>query len=1230
MMKLLRRLLVNVLVVSCLTVVVPSASFAYKQWEWYAIKVVYINSAGEEEIRATGPGATFPTAEAARASLGTLSFYRVLTENAGVDRVTPPLLEYRFVAPKAEVEFGPYEFETIHGQYTSEAAAYQSIVDNYQRHCSANTEPITLEPVNDTWAGQSQVYDVREFKMYRVIENCSSGGPWWTYRDIVRRYEFACPEGYSSYTGTDPAQITVFGCQNPLIAIVRGGAIECPAGAPSSQMGNPCNVATGDKSQSEVDLQLPGIIFRRDYHSALPSTTPGLGAHWGHSYAMKLLFGSGEPQVLVRPNGYQERIELSLGEYRSLSGSGTRLFQVGAEWVARLSSGASEVYSAQGKLLRTVDENGLITTLSYSASVPEQLSTIVGPFGHALSFSYVDGKIGSILVGGFVALTYEYDAGGNLRWVTYQDGSIREYLYEDVRFPAHLTGIIDESGSRLSTYGYDAMGRVEVSEHHDGAGRIELAYTTTQTTVRDAAGLETTFQFNEAISTPRRVSAIQRGDRLTQFQLGADSQRRVTREIDARGVARDFTYDRDHILTRVDAVGTPHSRNMSFTYLTAESDLPTLERLSTAGGIKREIETGYDASRRPTSRTVTGSDGHGAVVSRTTTTGYTSLGQVHWINGPRNDVTDVTNYAYHNCSSGYQCGQIYTITNAAGHTTTYQSYNAYGQPLTILDPNGTVTTLAYDQRQRLISRTVGTEQVSFEYWPTGLLKKTTLPDDSYLQYVYDAAHRLTQIVDSAGNRMEFSLDAMGNRRREDVYDPSNALSRRRSWIFNELNELTQLVGAAGTAAVTTTFGYDDNGNQTSITAPLGRGAVHEYDALNRLTKTTDANGGDTTYHYNELDQLISVTDPRGLTTSYEYNVFGEVTRQTSPDSGLTSYTYDEAGNLATKTDARGRTATYVYDALNRPVEISYPDQTITYEYDVGPFGKGRRTRMEDLSGVTTWSHDAHGRVLSKSQTRLGITQTVQYTYTDGQLIRTQLPSGNVIEYVYANGRVDAIRANGSMFLDAVLYEPFGPIRGWQWSDGTLTERTYDLDGRVQSIDSAGLYTYSYDDANRIIGIADEQNASRSWTYGYDLLDRLTAATRPGFSESYGYDLAGNRLTRTGTQPATYVAIQGYQVSPSSNRLTGLTFPWGSVAVSTDPAGNVLNDGFGARTYNDAGRLSAIEDSQRYYNGLGERTRLREGTYSNDLFLFDEAGRLLSHIFSFSTPGVVTRARKTFG
>ena len=83
-------------------------------------------------------------------------------------------------------------------------------------------------------------------------------------------------------------------------------------------------------------------------------------------------------------------------------------------------------------------------------------------------------------------------------------------------------------------------------------------------------------------------------------------------------------------------------------------------------------------------------------------------------------------------------------------------------------------------------------------------------------------------------------------------------------MFNTLNQLWKEIGAAGTAAVTTTFGYDNNGNQTSINAPLGRNTTQAYDELNRLTQVTDPLTGVTQYGYNALDQLISVTDPKAL------------------------------------------------------------------------------------------------------------------------------------------------------------------------------------------------------------------------------------------------------------------------------------------------------------------------------------------------------------------------------
>ena len=120
-------------------------------------------------------------------------------------------------------------------------------------------------------------------------------------------------------------------------------------------------------------------------------------------------------------------------------------------------------------------------------------------------------------------------------------------------------------------------------------------------------------------------------------------------------------------------------------------------------------------------------------VRRTTWT-YDAYGRVLTADGPRTDATDLTTLAHYTCGTGNQCGQVQSITNALSQVTTFDSYNAHGQPLQITDPNGVVTTLAYDPRQRLTSRTVAGEQTQLEYWPTGLLKKVTLPDGSFLLY----------------------------------------------------------------------------------------------------------------------------------------------------------------------------------------------------------------------------------------------------------------------------------------------------------------------------------------------------------------------------------------------------------------------------------------------------------------------------------------------------------------
>ena len=100
-------------------------------------------------------------------------------------------------------------------------------------------------------------------------------------------------------------------------------------------------------------------------------------------------------------------------------------------------------------------------------------------------------------------------------------------------------------------------------------------------------------------------------------------------------------------------------------------------------------------------------------------------------------------------------------------------------------------------------------------------------------------------------------------------------------MFNTLNQLWKDVNAAGTANVTTVFGYDNNGNQTTTNAPLSRNSTSLYDELNRLKQITDPASGITLFGYDANDNLTSVTDPRSLVTSYTYSGFGDLKTQTS-------------------------------------------------------------------------------------------------------------------------------------------------------------------------------------------------------------------------------------------------------------------------------------------------------------------------------------------------------------
>ncbi|MCR2669593.1 RHS repeat protein, partial [Salmonella enterica] len=63
------------------------------------------------------------------------------------------------------------------------------------------------------------------------------------------------------------------------------------------------------------------------------------------------------------------------------------------------------------------------------------------------------------------------------------------------------------------------------------------------------------------------------------------------------------------------------------------------------------------------------------------------------------------------------------------------------------------------------------------YDPTGNLASIIDPDGVSISYLYDDAHRLTQVNDGAGNSIRYTLDVAGNRTKEEVFDAGGGLKR---------------------------------------------------------------------------------------------------------------------------------------------------------------------------------------------------------------------------------------------------------------------------------------------------------------------------------------------------------------------------------------------------------------------------------------------------------------------
>jgi YD repeat-containing protein len=164
-------------------------------------------------------------------------------------------------------------------------------------------------------------------------------------------------------------------------------------------------------------------------------------------------------------------------------------------------------------------------------------------------------------------------------------------------------------------------------------------------------------------------------------------------------------------------------------------------------------------------------------------------------------------------------------------------------------------------------------------------------------------------------------------------------------------------------------------------------------------------------------------------------------------------------------------------------------------------------------------------VTGKGETVDLVTKAVGYTYTNGDLTSLVTPSGQAITYSYTNHRITSIKVGSTTLLSGVTYFPFGSVSGWTWGNASTVSRTYNTDGNVSQIKTAGdVLTFGFDNALRISSLSDTLFSPNGYTAGYDALDRLNSLAQTGVTSNWTFDADGNHLTQTGTSTVTKSAV----------------------------------------------------------------------------------------------------------
>jgi RHS repeat-associated protein len=803
------------------------------------------------------------------------------------------------------------------------------------------------------------------------------------------------------------------------------------------------------------------------------------------------------------------------------------------------------------------------------------------------------------------AMKYEYDSNLNLTAVyrlVNTTSSVSEaaaylktsYDYTNTAFPHFLTTIVDPRGVSAARSKYDSSGRlIEMTDaagntttfEHDLDGRKEtITDPLTNRTVHiydergnvitsiNALAQVTSHNYDlnnnllsesDALGNTTSYTYDERGLRLsTTDPLGHstsltydDLYGKITSSTDARGRITTNIYDGQGNLTSSVQTLNPGTVGSHDIVTGTEYDFKTGQPTATIDPLGNRSEYSYDSIGslvKTTSKDAAGNVLAEAFVGDLDgSSGYDDNGNktVEYVTRtlPSGTVeTNVTRYMYDG-----QNRPIKTIlpANTGGDDYTTQTlFNDIGKPDSTTDLYGRQTLYKYDLR--------------------GNVSQTKYPDGSIARTVYDALGRAVITTDKTsdpdpdtvtvcnGNRTVY--DELGRAIRNErltnitlnlmetsgtyacqIQDPVPSVISVATTVYDEAGRVIastdergagtsygyddagRRISATDALGNITSYAYDQNGNQTNVTDALGRSTAYLYDDLNRRVEThPPLVAGEATAVistlYDDAGRRVAETNLAGVITGFRYDALGRLSAVTNAfntsDQIVTWYTNDEVGNLIAQKDAEGRVTTFEYDQMGRRTKRTLPN--------VSGSPALSESTVYGLAGTT-----------SKVQVKMitDFKAQVRYEWYD-EMDRLQK-------------KVPGSDSNG---VPAVAFTYFPNGQRATMTDLVDTNAyTYDDWNRLVSKVGARFHlSYAHDAKGNVTALAGAPTygtGSQTIGYTYDILGRLSSATRDGPLITYNYDPAGNLLNSITVAPfgsSTNLLTQyGYD---ARNRLTNMT------------------------------------------------------------------------------------------